>query len=40
MLGVRIIGHIVPESSGAMLVTPQGSEVKLTAQGWNALTGE
>ncbi len=37
MEGVAIIGHIVDEISGAMLVTPQGTEVKLTAQGWNAI---
>lgn len=35
--GVSIIGHIVDEVSGAMLVTPQGTELKITAQGWNAL---
>lgn len=35
--GVSIIGHIVEEGSGAMLVTPQGTELTLTAQGWNAI---
>lgn len=40
MEGVTIIGHIAHESAGAMLVTPQGTEVKLTAQGWNAIKME
>jgi thiamine-monophosphate kinase len=40
MEGVTIIGHITEEIAGAMLVTPQGAEVKLTAQGWNAIKNE
>jgi thiamine-monophosphate kinase len=40
MKGVRIIGHIVAENAGAMLVTPHGEEVAISAQGWNALANE
>lgn len=40
MKGVQIIGHIVSDSEGAKLVTPQGDEVQITAQGWNALVEE
>jgi thiamine-monophosphate kinase len=35
--GVSIIGHITEASTGAYLVTPSEDEVKLTAQGWNAM---
>jgi thiamine-monophosphate kinase len=35
--GVSIIGHITKEKAGAFLVTPDGTEVALTAQGWNAI---
>ena len=38
--GVTIIGHIVKAQAGAMLVTPNDSEIPLTAQGWNAISGE
>jgi thiamine-monophosphate kinase len=34
---ISIIGHIVDESEGTVLVTNAGSEIELTAQGWNAL---
>lgn len=40
MDGIRIIGHITEDKLGAKLVTPQGAEVQLTAQGWNALLGD
>lgn len=40
MKGIRIIGHIVAQNAGAMLVTPQETEVPITAQGWNALAEE
>ncbi len=33
-LGVEIIGHITPASTGAALVTPDGSDVPLKAQGF------
>jgi thiamine-monophosphate kinase len=38
--GVSIIGHITPENTGAFLVTPDGNEIELRAQGWNALKEE
>ena len=31
---VDVIGHITPQSTGAYLVTPDGSEIKLKAQGF------
>ena len=40
MEGVSVIGHITAENSGAFLVTPDGNEIKLTAQGWNAIKQE
>ncbi|NOU16994.1 MAG: thiamine-phosphate kinase [Bacteroidales bacterium] len=38
--GVSVIGHITPENTGAFLVTPDGNEIELRAQGWNALKEE
>lgn len=38
--GVSIIGHITEATKGAYLVTPSEDEIKLTAQGWNALKKE
>jgi len=38
--GISIIGHITPENSGAFLITPDGNEIELRAQGWNALRNE
>ncbi len=38
--GISIIGHITDENSGAFLVTPDGMDIKLTAQGWNAIQRE
>lgn len=35
---LTVIGHIVDESVGANLVTRAGQQIKLTAQGWNALS--
>ncbi len=32
--GVELIGHITPESTGAALVTPDGSDIQLQAQGF------
>lgn len=37
MEGISVIGHITSEGTGAFLVTPDGNEIKLKAQGWNAL---
>jgi thiamine-monophosphate kinase len=34
---LTVIGHITDESNGANLVTRANQQVKLTAQGWNAL---
>ncbi|MFO7878533.1 MAG: thiamine-phosphate kinase [Bacteroidales bacterium] len=38
--GISIIGHMVPESQGYMLVARNGNEIPLQAQGWNPLSGE
>ncbi len=35
-LGVEIIGHITPASTGAALVTPDGNDIPLKAQGFTA----
>ena len=35
--GVHIIGHISAESLGACLITRDGAEIQLKAQGWNSL---
>jgi thiamine-monophosphate kinase len=35
---LTVIGHITDESIGANLVTRAGQQIKLTAQGWNALS--
>ncbi|MDD3722799.1 MAG: thiamine-phosphate kinase [Lutibacter sp.] len=34
---LTVIGHITDESTGINLVTRAGQQIKLTAQGWNAL---
>ena len=34
---LTVIGHITDESIGANLVTRAGQQIKLTAQGWNAI---
>ncbi len=34
---VCIIGNIAPQAEGYMLITPQGSKIELTAQGWNGI---
>jgi len=38
MEGVRMIGHITEEKYGQILVTRDGQEFELKAQGWNPLT--
>ncbi|MGE0077688.1 MAG: thiamine-phosphate kinase [Bacteroidales bacterium] len=38
--GISIIGHVTEANTGAFLVTPSDDEIKLTAQGWNALKNE
>lgn len=35
MGGIDIIGHITPENTGAFLVTPDGSDIALRAQGFS-----
>ena len=35
---LTVIGHITDESAGVNLVTRANQQIKLTAQGWNALT--
>lgn len=35
--GLDVIGHITAPEKGVMLVTPDGSEIALTAPGWTAL---
>ncbi len=37
MEGVRVIGHIAPQSMGAALITRDGAEITLQAQGWNSI---
>lgn len=34
---ITVIGHVVDASEGTVLVTTGGSEIELTAQGWNPL---
>ena len=38
MDGVRLIGHITKPELGCMLITRDGGEMELKAQGWQALT--
>jgi thiamine-monophosphate kinase len=33
---IKVIGHITPQDQGAYLVTRDGQEFKLKAQGWNS----
>ena len=33
-LGVDVIGHMTEAGTGAALVTPDGQEIALQAQGW------
>lgn len=35
--GIKVIGHITKEDLGCMLVTRDGNEIELKAQGWNPL---
>ena len=37
MEGVKLIGHITKESLGCALITRDGAEFELKAQGWNPL---
>ena len=38
--GVHIIGHITDANAGAALITRDGQEMQITAQGWNAFKAE
>ena len=38
--GVKVIGHITKSELGCALVTRDGNELELKAQGWNPLKGE
>ncbi len=38
--GIRIIGHVTNPSLGAAMVTRDGMEIELRAQGWNSLQEE
>jgi thiamine-monophosphate kinase len=38
--GIRLIGHITPPEQGCYLVTRDGQEMQLRAQGWNPLAEE
>ncbi len=38
--GVKVIGHITAPSLGCCLVTRDGNEIELRAQGWNSLAEE
>lgn len=40
MEGVKVIGHATDASLGMCLITRQGEEVQLKAQGWNSLAEE
>jgi thiamine-monophosphate kinase len=35
--GIDVIGHITPLEAGVKLVTPDGSEIAVTAPGWVSL---
>jgi thiamine-monophosphate kinase len=35
--GIRLIGHITPPEQGCYLVTRDGQEMQLRAQGWNPI---
>ncbi len=38
--GVKVIGHITKPSLGCAMITRDGAEIPLRAQGWNPLKGE
>lgn len=37
MPGVKLIGHITKEDLGCAMITRDGNEIPLRAQGWNPL---
>lgn len=38
--GIRLVGHITPSEQGCYLVTRDGQEIQLRAQGWNPIANE
>lgn len=38
LTGIKIIGHITKEDLGCALITRDGNEIQLTAQGWNHIS--
>lgn len=36
--GIKIIGYITPENLGCSMITRDGAEIPLKAQGWNHLS--
>lgn len=38
--GIRLVGHITPPEQGCYLITRDGQEMQLRAQGWNPLADE
>jgi len=36
--GVRLVGHITKPENGCYMVTRDGAEIELKAQGWNPLS--
>lgn len=38
--GIRLVGHITPPEQGCYLVTRDGQEMQLRAQGWNPIADE
>lgn len=38
--GVKVIGYVTDENLGCAMITRDGGEIPLQAQGWNPLKGE
>lgn len=38
--GIHVIGHITAPSLGLCMITRDGNEIELRAQGWNSLAEE
>ena len=36
--GIKVIGHITKNEMGCAMITRDGNEIQLKAQGWNHLT--
>ena len=37
ILGIKVIGHITDKSLGCAMITRDGNEIEISAQGWNPL---